>query len=405
MISAKSMEKIFGICLFAVVLIFFTGICEAASPQAPATIKIGAISGLTGPLSAQGQVSNWAFKVAINDINQGGGLFVKEFNKKIPLELITIDHQSLETKATSAMETLYEQNVVAVTGDTVIDSCPGVSEKYRIPTISLSANVGAFRVGSKYWFAGTALGDRIAKGIFDFIDSVPGHPSKLGIPHGLGEWESTMGDFFKKEAAARNYTVVASDRFPRMNKDFSTILLKMKQSGAEGVVSCMIAPDGITLMKQMKELDYNVNLIFLMTAPAEFVWANALKKDGDYVCWWNSWHSSLPFPGVERLNKKFEAEFGRKSDPMTGAGYAAIEIIASAVGKAGSLDRTKIRDTLSTAEITTTISVPVKYNPDGSQVNPCMVMGQWQQGIQKITYPQKWATGTTICPIPPWNKR
>ena len=57
------------------------------------------------------------YEIAIDDINKKGGVFVKEFNKKIPLELILLDDESNMTLTVSRMETLYSSNdVVAYLG-------------------------------------------------------------------------------------------------------------------------------------------------------------------------------------------------------------------------------------------------------------------------------------------------
>ena len=47
------------------------------------------------------------YEIAVEDVNQKGGVFVKEFNKTIPLELILMDDSSDFTRTVSIMESLY----------------------------------------------------------------------------------------------------------------------------------------------------------------------------------------------------------------------------------------------------------------------------------------------------------
>ncbi len=58
----------------------------APAKEAPKTIKIGSSCSLTGPFGSGGAMCKAGYEIAIEQINQKGGLFVKEFNKKIPLE-------------------------------------------------------------------------------------------------------------------------------------------------------------------------------------------------------------------------------------------------------------------------------------------------------------------------------
>ena len=59
----------------------------SAAEPAPQTIKIGAMISLTGPDAAIGGPAKLGYEVAIEEINKGGGVMVKAYGKKIPLEL------------------------------------------------------------------------------------------------------------------------------------------------------------------------------------------------------------------------------------------------------------------------------------------------------------------------------
>ena len=49
---------------------------------------------MTGADSTTGIPSQFTFQYAIDEINKNGGVFVKAFNKKIPLELDLKDNQT-----------------------------------------------------------------------------------------------------------------------------------------------------------------------------------------------------------------------------------------------------------------------------------------------------------------------
>jgi branched-chain amino acid transport system substrate-binding protein len=67
------------------VLMGFYGLSLAA-PAPPPTIKLGSVLPLTGPASVGGFWVKQGYEIAVKHINADGGVFVKEFNKKIPLE-------------------------------------------------------------------------------------------------------------------------------------------------------------------------------------------------------------------------------------------------------------------------------------------------------------------------------
>src|SRR5512135_813544 len=61
---------------------------------APPTIKVGAVISLTGAMASGGKDLRPGYEIAVRHINDAGGVFVKEYNKKIPIELIILDDES-----------------------------------------------------------------------------------------------------------------------------------------------------------------------------------------------------------------------------------------------------------------------------------------------------------------------
>ena len=52
------------------------------------------------------------------------------------------------------------------------------------------------------------------------------------------------------------------EKFVEGQKDFSSIILKFKQSGVEGIVVLISPSDGITFVKQMKEQNWAPKFMF-----------------------------------------------------------------------------------------------------------------------------------------------
>jgi branched-chain amino acid transport system substrate-binding protein len=377
------------------------------APPAPETIKIGALDNMSGPLSALGQPANWGYQTAIDDINKVGGVYVKEFDKKIPLELITIDMEASGEKAVKGMERLYVENVVAAVGETMAVAAVGVAEKNRIPTlIVMSAGREVHEKGFRYWFSPFSKTNDIAKAIFDVLDSVPKdeRPAKVAICEEQEEIGIDMCGFFEMEAIARGYDVVAYEKFSRFTKDLSPAILSMKAAGAEVVTGIFMDPDGVTLIKQIKELAFNPKAIAIVQAADTYAWTKALGKDGDYVICDPEWHHALSFPGVAELNAKYQAEFGRPVEIYVGPAYASIQIIADALERAGTLDREKIRDAVVATDMMT-VRGTVKFRDDGTIIDPTPVICQWQDGVQELIWPEELRTKPLIHPMPRWEER
>jgi branched-chain amino acid transport system substrate-binding protein len=111
----------------------------------------------------------------------------------------------------------------------------------------------------------------------------------------------------------------------------------------------------------------------------------------------------MKFPGVDKLNADYQAEFGRPADLLTGPAYACMQIVANAIEKAGTLDRDKIRDAMAATDMETVIG-PVTFNPDGTG-NVLDPMIQWQKGKLELVMPPEYATAELAYPAPPFEER
>ena len=116
------------------------------------------------------------------------------------------------------------------------------------------------------------------------------------------------------------------------------------------------------------------------------------------------WHHAVKAPGVKELNDAHQAKFGRPADPITGPGYACVQILAAALAKAGAPDREKVRDAIAATDMTTVIG-PVKFRPDGTGVVKAGLFAQWINGKQELVWPKEYATAPLAYPAPPFAKR
>ncbi len=125
-------------------------------------------------------------------------------------------------------------------------------------------------------------------------------PKKFAVmtentPDGVG-----FGDATKAGLEAAGFEVVSYEKFVEGNKDFSSIILKFKEAGVEGVVTLIAPSDGITFVKQMKEANWSPKYIFGYKGfwPVDFY--NGLGADADYICYDGFWSETLPYPYAAR---------------------------------------------------------------------------------------------------------
>jgi branched-chain amino acid transport system substrate-binding protein len=372
-----------------------------AQSQAPKTIKIGILISFTGPDGMVGKPAKDGYEMAVEKINKDGGVFVKEYGKKIPLELLILDMETNPEKAVARAEALNQQNAVIVCGTTLMSATSDIFEKNKLPAItSLVTTVGLFERGFKYYFGISKMNDGVVDAIFAAFAKIPKgqRPTKWAIWQEQTDWIVELFDLARQKAPAQGVTFVSDSKYPMITQDMGPLILAAKKAGAEAIFSAPVPPDAITMLKQMKELDYHPKAIMMIRACDDPAWVKMTGPMGDYVIGCPDWHPALNYPGVKELNAAYKAKFGTETHITSGNAYASIQIAAAAIEKAGTLDRTKVRDAIADIDMMTVYG-PVKFNK-GRRVYAPPVVTQWQKGIMEMIWPDNMKTKAMIYPIP-----
>jgi branched-chain amino acid transport system substrate-binding protein len=376
------------------------------APASAQTVRLGAVVPLTGRYGGGGAQVRAGYELAVEHLNAAGGVAVG--GKKLPLELVLLDDESDATKTVSRLETLAAQEVVAYLGGFGSDlhaAAASVAEKNKIPYLGVAfALKKIHEQGFRYLFSPFWKSPDIGEQLVGFLGSLPAPRVKtVAIFQEKTDWGAEMARAWTAGATGAGYQVVVQAEYAPGAKDFSDMVLKAKSAGADAVFGLPTPPDGMTLVKQMKELDYTPKMLLLIRAPDPPVWSKNLGKDGDFVILAPGWHHAVKAPGVNQLNEAHQKKFGRPADPIAGPAYACVQIVANALTRAGALDREKLRAAIAATDMTT-VEGPVRFRPDGTGIVQSVFV-QWINGKQELVWPKESATTPVVYPAPPFAKR
>jgi branched-chain amino acid transport system substrate-binding protein len=372
------------------------------------TIKVGAVVPLTGRYAALGaQVKN-GYEIGVQHINAAGGVALG--GKKLQIEMTMLDDESDPTKTVARLETLATQGVVAYLGGAGSDlhaAAASIGDKNKIPYLGVAfAFHGIHKQGLRYLFSPFPKSPDLTAESFVFLDAmIPAaqRPRKVALFLERTDWGKEMGSLWESTAKKHGYQIVASGEYAPGSKDFSDLILRAKSAGSETVLGLPSPPDGMTIVKQMKELDFNPKVHLFIRAADPPVWSQNLSKDGDYVLLSPGWHFAAKYPKVTELNETHQKMLNRPADPLVGPSYACIQILANAIERAGSLDHERIRTAVAATNMTTVVG-PVKFRPDGTgEVK--VFFQQWLKGKQELVWPKDFATAPFGYPAPPFSQR
>jgi branched-chain amino acid transport system substrate-binding protein len=381
----------------------------AAAGAAPTSVKIGAAVGLTGRYASGGEQIKNGYDLAIKDINASGGAMVKAFGKNIPLEINILDDASDANQTAQRMETLNSSGVLAYFGGFGSDlhaAAAAVAEKNKVPYIGVAfALYSIHQQGYRYLFSPFPKSPQLTKAIFDLMDTLNPKPAKIAIFAEKTDWGTEMEAGWKQQATSHaGYSVDVDEQYAPGATDFSSMILKAKAANPDAVLMVPTPPDGIAIVKQMKELDVSPKFINIIRASDSGSWTSALSKDGDYTIGAPGWGADLKFAGNADMVKEYQATYNKPPEGVVGAAYAVVQVLADALGRAETFDRDGLRSAISTTSLTSSVIGPITFNADGTG-NVATIYEQWQNGKQVTVWPLDQVGGPVQYPAPPFSQR
>ncbi|MBN2041615.1 MAG: amino acid ABC transporter substrate-binding protein [Spirochaetes bacterium] len=406
MLNIKTIPKII---LTFFLLITAASIFMSCGKKGSQEIIIGTHLPLTGSGAGSGKEQKWAYEQAVADINKAGGIFVKEFDQKLPVRLIVLDDETNALKAAAAVDTLIKKELVhAILSGQVGDQgvLPGMITAEKLITYYHGTVIwkhlflqNNFKWCTMYFEEIPDLGVLP----FDIFESLPSsdRPQKIGLYLEDNIDAKAMGDGLEQVAKMKKFKIVLRTTMPISSKNYSEQINEGKKAGVDAIISFATSPDTTTLVRQMKENNFSVKAFqgFKGSWPQAF-WDD-LDKDAEGILHDGMWSEDYPYEGAKELGDRFYNEFSYRS-VSAGMFYALCQTLWQAIEKAGTLNGAKIRQAVLDNKFQT-VNGPVDYDEKGVASFPPAGF-QWKQGNRVLVYPFN-LTDNKIEPIVPWNKR
>jgi branched-chain amino acid transport system substrate-binding protein len=415
-----------GLILIAVILV--SGLIQVGSAQAqsapkgPDKIMIGSPASLTGMFAGFGQGQSWGAKAAVEDINKQGGVMVKEFGRKIPLDIAFANTESDPQKAGALAEQMIVGQKVnfLITGNEpppMHSLAATMAQRYNVVHLAHAAVLepwlGMSKNASPSWKNTWAFGFSIAAGAQpgDFRYKQPGFTildtwmpvldqiadktnKKIGVfssndPDGVA-WYSLFPTALKE----KGYAVSGIDQklglFPGETTDFSSMISKWKGDNVEILWGNCAAPQFGALWKQARSLGFKPKAVFCGKAPANYrdvaSWGGDLPLGIGLEMKWNPSFTTRGFGNTTSasLTERWTKDTGQPLNDNIGLGYYVIQVLVDAIEKAGSLNTEAVNKALAGTDLMT-INARVKFDSNQFNLIP-LSFGQWN----KTDKPQKW---------------
>jgi branched-chain amino acid transport system substrate-binding protein len=342
----------------------------------PAVIRVGQIEALTGPSAAYGIRAHNGAAVAAEDVNKDG--FVVG-GTTYRLEIVSGDMANDARQALTLLrQHASDESIMAELG-------PSNSVGY-VPLIPVAGQLGLVSIGTgsgapvKDWnpwcyrvnpVSTVAVPAVLAK-LVPLLKI-----KRLGVIFDQTQ-DAQRGDAMvcKDMAAKFGYEIVAFEAFRAGDQDFSPQIATIRAGKPDAIYVAAATGDGVRVASQIREAGLTQPMATGFGSFQDPVYWDGTKGQVVDGYTWLAQDLKAPTPMLKAFLDRYQAKFNQEATSFSSYGADSVTAVVEAFKKAGGVSRAKLREALSSLDITTPIGSHIRFQnpPEGNNLGASVVV-------------------------------
>jgi branched-chain amino acid transport system substrate-binding protein len=400
---------------------------QAMAADAPAEIKIGTLYASSGRFASISMPVYSALKLWANQKNADGGVYVKAFDKKIPVKLVAYDDQSNTATASTLYNQLVTQDkvdlLVADSGSVLTAPAATIARDHKMFLFDQTGTGASFFSKENPYIA--LMSDPVStiwpKPVADFIShDGPGLGiKKIAILYSTNEFTGTQANAFRKfvKDSGAPIEIVYDQGVPTETTNYTVIINNINNTQPDAVLHFGYAPNDIAFLRNVQDVGIKFKMMFCIYPglETELLEKNVGVKGLEHIFTYVP-PSELDYQVNFGMNMKdYKAAWDKAySDGKVEFGFNAVAgyttglIIEKTLSVASSLDQLELRRAnFSLSGVLKTLDGTYALDEMGGQIGELTPLGQLElddKNPEKLKfisiYPHETATGKPVYPRP-----
>lgn len=383
---------------------------SAWAQEAPKSIRIGWAIAKTG-INAGGTSVTTApnYKLWVHEINAAGGIMLKAYNKRVPIEVIEYDDRSSTEEAVRATERLITQDKVDFvlppwsTGSNL--AVGPTYEKHKYPLLAATSVTDKAPDLVKRWkhaffFLGT--GGEYAEDLVALLNKakaegkVNNKIAMINIADGFGV---ELANATRKAAKQHGFELVYDKSYPIGTQDLTPVINEAKGKGADTFVAYSYPPDTMLITEQVRTQGFAPKVMFTGVGTQFPMYKGKFGAAAEGI---------MAPGGIDASNaqmqdylKRFKEVTGQESDRFASPiVYTSLQMLQQAIERVGKVDRAAVTQELKTGTFDTVLGT---LKLENQMLKQLWHVGQWQNGEFNAVAPTDRAGAKpAVIPKPAW---
>ncbi|WP_213771339.1 amino acid ABC transporter substrate-binding protein [Bradyrhizobium sp. dw_78] len=400
---------------------------QAMAADAPAEIKVGTLYASSGRYASISMPVYNGLKLWADQKNAEGGVYVKAFDKKIPLKLVSYDDQSNTATAATLYNQLVTQDkvdlLVADSGSVLTAPAVTIARDRKMFLFDQTGTGASFFAKDNPYIA--LMADPAStvwpKPVADFLihDGPALGIKKIALLYSTNEFTGTQANAFRQfiKDSGAPIEIVYDQGVPTETTNYTVIINNIANTEPDAVIHFGYAPNDIAFLRNVQDVGTKFNMLFCIYAGLETelleknVGAKGLEHVFTYVP-----PSEAEYPVNFGMNMKEYRAAWNKAYPdgkvefgfNAVAGYTTGLIVEKTLAVATSLDQLELRRAnFSLSGELKTLDGTYALDETGGQIGELTPLGQLELNehdsdhVKFVSiYPHETATGKPVYPRP-----
>ncbi|MGG5817412.1 ABC transporter substrate-binding protein [Falsiroseomonas sp. HW251] len=361
-------------------------IAGRAQAQSRTTVQFGILTALSGPLAAPGKFQMNGFNLAVDELNEGGGIEVG--GRRLRAELKTYDTRGNPAEGSSAMQRLCSVDRVPVVlgelSSAVVPAVAPIAEENEVPFVmTVPTGPSLTKQRNRWVFRVNAHNDQLGRSIADFV------VQRDWKPLAFIAWNNDAGRGGVqgiRDALPPGFPIAYTGFFNVGEVDFSAHITNIRNAGAKAVMLFMDEEPGSLAISQIRAAGLQVQLIGTLAMGSDRFLQRLDAQRLNGMVQYNAFPPNAPIPRIQAFSQRYRARFNEEAHGFAAQSYDGLMMAAAAIRAANSVEGKRVRDAL--ARITHEgVTGTLRFDAEG-QANPPVYVTEWcADGRRSILFP------------------
>lgn len=349
------------------------GLLSCGAPEEAQTIRIGVIAPLTGSIPLVGQSTVNAAQLAVNEVNDAGGLSVD--GQALQIELVVEDDEDKKESAVSAAQKLINQSgVVAIVGPQASRNAipaAAIAENAQVPLVSPWSTNPETTAGRKYVFRVAFIDPFQGRVMARFAIEELGAQKAAVLYDVASEYNKGVAEIFQQVFQDAGGQVVAFESYTTGEEDFSSQLAAIKASGADVLFLPNYYSEIPLQAGQAREMGLDLPIIGADAwGPLEA--DDLVDLEGSFFS--THYATDIASPVAQAFVASYEAAYGQVPDDVAALTYDAFGLLFEAIRSQGKADSESIRNGLASIRRYEGVTGVMEFQSTGDPVKSAVIL-------------------------------